>query len=197
MRDIPYNVYKRCATHLDLAPEKAQSLYLHVARCLKQLKLKDHHDPIEVFDEIFRRREKTIKNGNVINHPLGWAKATSYHFLMEEKAKINRAYLVDPKIIEDKSSVDNAEIKDENIYLSAGAIPIVFLEEALQELTSKERATFLLKYEHELSWKEVAAHVGNGSVMQSASTVRQQGYQIKRKLWSIISDKISKSASGS
>ncbi|MEM9805790.1 MAG: sigma factor-like helix-turn-helix DNA-binding protein [Cyanobacteria bacterium P01_D01_bin.56] len=157
---------------------------------LRQLRMQSHFQVMEVLDEICIRRTKTIEAGNVIRAPLAWAKKTGFHYLLGEKAKLDKAFAYAPEIIAEKATVDGPDLDDSTVYLSVGAIAPKYLRFALEQLEPEQRRVFELKYLHNFSWKEIVGRLQEQEPNLTEIAARKRGSELKKRLRKLVLEQL-------
>ncbi len=117
----------------------------------------------DIFQEVWLKLHAELAKGTVIQNPPAWCRTAARNLILTHwRTKQNSKVRVDSTLIEFLDCVEEA-FGEDDLLDDSGQDRRQALGECLRALPEKSRRMLVLKYEHELPLKDIAAKVGHSS----------------------------------
>lgn len=143
---------------------------------LRAFNLIGRYDPHDVINECLVRLDQAEKNGKFIPNLAAWLRLTTLNVIREFNRDTKKSDSYDPSVlgelISEPCTESNSE--DDEQYRA--------VRQALDTLSEDKRELLELRFFHNLSWEEVAAHYTTRGKSVKVATLRKRGQRALEEL---------------
>lgn len=139
-------------------------------RRLKQYGLYGIYTGEDVLSEAFIRLTLSLRAGKTISNQQAWLRSAGFYYIQELSRKNKKCTSIDNCDLERQCS-SNDDIQS-SLERQENKIQI---EQALQELSSKDRELLQMRFFENLSWEGIAARLAKRGEQVTSATLRKRG----------------------
>jgi RNA polymerase sigma factor (sigma-70 family) len=179
-------------TLLETNNPEFRSIFFFIRRSLKQFRLDNYYNVIDVLTETYIRAINYVENQQEdIKNLQAWIRVTAYNVVREFSREQQRYQSLD-KYRETQHSLELAKIPNSLAIENDIEPKIIILQSALQNLEDDERKIIEMRFLEGLSWSEIAKRLESeeGKVINIAA-LRKRGSRSLQRLRQIYTSQSS------